>query len=58
MHHIIDETMVRDDSVVVHGTVTYTRRDGSALNVPFADIWTLEGGKIKKFLIFVDNSQM
>ena len=58
MHHIIDDTLVRDDSVVVHGTVTYTRLDGSALTVPFADIWTMEGEKIKKFLIFVDNTQI
>lgn len=49
MHHIIDDTLVRDDSVVAHGMVTYTRLDESALTVPFADIWTMEGEKTKNF---------
>lgn len=58
MQHSLSDTLVQDHTVVVHGTVTYTRHDGSELTVPFADIWAMEGEKIKDYLIFIDNTQL
>ena len=58
MRHKLSNTLVHDDIVVAHGTVTYTRHDESTLTVPFADIWTMDGGKIKEYLIFIDNTEL
>ena len=50
MRHVLSKTLVHDDIVVAHGTVTYTRHDESTLTVPFADIWGTDGEKIKEYL--------
>jgi ketosteroid isomerase-like protein len=43
-------------AVVVVGRVTYTRHDGSELNVPFADVLRLRDGKVTLWQIFIDAS--
>ena len=58
MRHVLNNTLVHDDIVVAHGTVTYTRHDESTLTVPFADIWTMDGEKIEEYLIFIDNTEL
>lgn len=58
MKHSLSDTLVSGDTVVVHGTVTYTRRDESELAVPFANIFYLEDEKIRDYLIFVDNTAL
>jgi ketosteroid isomerase-like protein len=58
MRHDLSLTLVHGDIVVVHGTVTYTRHDGSTLTVPFADVWTMKGEKIQEYLIFIDNTKL
>jgi len=40
------------------GTVTYTRRDGRSLRVPFANVLKLRGGCICDYQIYVDNSAL
>jgi ketosteroid isomerase-like protein len=41
------------------GEVEYTRKDGSKLKVPFCNKFEMNGGdKIKKYEIFVDNSEL
>ena len=54
-HHLL-ETWAQQDAVICHGIVTYTRKDSSTLNVPFANIFKLEGNLIREYLIFVDIS--
>jgi hypothetical protein len=44
--------------IAAHGFVTYTRRDGSTLRVPFANVFHLEGGLVTRYLIFIDNSAL
>ena len=58
IHHVLSETWVQGNVVVIHGTVTYTRPDDSALTVPFADIWKMNGELIKEYMIFIDNTKL
>lgn len=54
--HEVSTAWADDEVAVLHGMVTYTRRDGSTLKVPFANILGLRGELISEYLIFVDNS--
>ncbi len=56
--HSVTEVWEVDDVVAAHGSVTYTRLDGSTLSVPFALIWHLAGGLIHEYRIFVDVSAL
>lgn len=47
-----------DGLVLTEGTVTYTRHSGSTLSVPFANVFNMADGKIKDYLIYVDNSTL
>jgi hypothetical protein len=47
-----------DGFVLTEGTVTYTRHSGSTLTVPFANVFNMVDGKIKDYLIYVDNSTL
>jgi hypothetical protein len=46
------------ESWVVEGEVTYTRKDGSRLTVPFCDIFRMRGNRVKAWLIFMDVSEL
>lgn len=59
IHHDIEVWRESGDAVFFHGRVTYTRRDGSTLCVPFADIFRLNSaGLIQDYRIFLDISQL
>jgi ketosteroid isomerase-like protein len=58
LHHELDQTWHQKDTATCHGLVTYTRHDGSSLTVPFANIFTLLGSKVYRYLIFVDVSAL
>ncbi len=58
LHHEILQAWTQADSVICHGMVTYIRHDGSTLCVPFANIFTLRSGKVSRYLIFVDVSEL
>lgn len=48
-----------DAGAVCHGTVRYTRHDGSELEVPFSNVFYLsDQGLIRQYLIFADNSAL
>lgn len=55
-----DELVVRElgDSVFIEGRVTYTRKNGSVLSVPFANVFDMVVGSIKGYRIYVDNSAL
>lgn len=42
----------------VNGTVTYTRHNGTLLAVPFSVTLKMDAGKIREYLIFVDNHEL
>lgn len=58
IRHEVLERIETPGHIAAHGFVTYTRRDGSALRVPFANVFHLEGGLVTRYLIFVDNSAL
>jgi len=45
---------VDGDSLACHGEVTYTRHDGSAVTLPFANVFRLRDGLIREYLIYAD----
>lgn len=54
--HTIADTWHTADSSLCHGSVCYTRHDGSQLTVPFANILKREANLISEYLVFVDIS--
>ena len=56
--HSLSDTLISGDTVVVHGIVTYTRKDESQLKVPFSNNFYLQGEKISDYLIFIDNTEL
>ena len=54
--HDIDGAWHTADSSICHGSVCYTRHDGSQLTVPFANILKREARLISEYLVFVDIS--
>ncbi len=53
-----EDLAIRDygDTVLVEGRVTYTRKDGTELSAPFANVFDMIDGSIKGYRIYVDNS--
>ncbi|MGA9855618.1 MAG: nuclear transport factor 2 family protein [Gammaproteobacteria bacterium] len=58
LHHELTQIWIQEDAIICHGQVTYTRIDGSILSVPFANIFTLSGDVVSRYLIFVDLSEL
>jgi ketosteroid isomerase-like protein len=56
--HQVEQVWQVEDDIVCHGRVTYTRHDASELTVPFANVFQLDSGRIRDYLIFVDNSRL
>ncbi|MGZ5130697.1 MAG: nuclear transport factor 2 family protein [Caldimonas sp.] len=44
--------------VICQGEVTYTRHDGSVLTVPFVNVFTMAGERIRDYLIYIDASAL
>ena len=45
-------------TAVCEGEVTYTRRDGSTLTVPFVNVFELGRGRIRSYRIYIDNGPL
>jgi ketosteroid isomerase-like protein len=58
LEHDVGKTWSDETSIVCHGEVTYTRKDGSQLTVPFADVFGFQGDLIDEYLIHIDVSQL
>ena len=58
LSHQIEDSWDTSDGLICHGRVFYTRKDGSILSVPFANIFKLDGSGIAEYLIFADTSQL
>ena len=56
-HEIVDIWAV-PGGAVCHGMVSYVRHDKTVLSVPFSNIFKSNNGKIHKYLIFADTSQL
>lgn len=56
--HQLHGTVRSGDTVVCRGRVTYTRKDGSRLEIPFANFFELVDGKIRNYEIYADTSAL
>jgi uncharacterized protein (TIGR02246 family) len=58
LRHEVTDAWTLPDVVVAIGQVTYTRHDGSTLSVPFADVFKMQKGLTREYLIYVDASRL
>ncbi len=58
LRHELAEHWLSGDHLIMRGSVTYTRHDGSSLSVPFANIFRLRDGLIGEYRIFGDFSAL
>ena len=56
-HDLVDVWNVPEGKVC-HGEVTYTRKDGTILTVPFSNVLKGEEKNITEYLIFADTSEL
>jgi uncharacterized protein (TIGR02246 family) len=56
--HDLENQWLLPDTAICMGVVTYTRHDGSTLQVPFANVMKLRPGGIHDYRIFTDNSAL
>lgn len=54
LNHRLEGCWDLDDVALCHGEVTYTRSDGSMVELPFADVFRKRDGKIEAYLIHMD----
>lgn len=52
-HELLNTWEVRN-TVICNGEVTYTRKDDSKIKLPFCNVFVMEEGKIKEYLIYID----
>ena len=58
IQHDVLDVWEKDGATSCHGLVTYTRHDSSQLQVPFANVFKMQGSLIQEYLIYVDASQL
>ncbi|HYF02861.1 MAG TPA: nuclear transport factor 2 family protein [Patescibacteria group bacterium] len=56
--HDVQNVFDVDGHVIMRGTSSYTRHDGSQLTTPFCNVFKMEGNKIKTYDIYIDLSQL
>jgi ketosteroid isomerase-like protein len=54
LRHRLLGTWAHPDAVICRGEVTYRRKDGSEVTLPFADVLGIRGGEIGEYLIYMD----
>ena len=54
LRHRLLGTWTHSDTVICRGEVAYTRKDGSEVILPFADVFGLRGGEILDYQIYMD----
>jgi ketosteroid isomerase-like protein len=57
-HHELSRSWSGEGSVACEGAVTYTRHDGRQVTVPFANTFSLDGGQINCYRIYIDNAAL
>jgi hypothetical protein len=58
LKHVILETWTYSDVVILQGEVTYTRKDGSQITLPFMNLYRMKGKLIDEYLVYVDISPL
>jgi ketosteroid isomerase-like protein len=58
LKHRVTDTWAHPGAVICRGDVIYTRKDGSELTVPFADVLLLRGTEVADYRIYMDVTQL
>ena len=58
LRHDFQNCWALEDRAFANGLVTYLRKDGSTLTVPWATIARFEGGKLAEYDVYVDSSKL
>ena len=58
LSHVVPDAWQAGDAVICRGEVTYTRHDGSVLTVPFANVFRMDGDKVRDYRIYTDASAL
>ena len=58
IRHDLIETWTVPGAIICQGTVTYTRHNGTQLQVPFVDVFKLKNERIQEFSVYVDSTQL
>ncbi|MEO6820114.1 MAG: nuclear transport factor 2 family protein [Ginsengibacter sp.] len=56
--HDVKNVWDTDGHLIMRGSSSYTRHDGSLLTTPFCNVFKMEHGKIKTYDIYIDLSQL
>lgn len=56
--HRVRRTWMDSDSLVCQGEVTYVCLDGRTPKLPFCNVFTMRGGKIVRYEIYIDPSPL
>ncbi len=54
LSHRVDGVWAGPGTIACEGEVTYTRLDGRQVTVPFADVFDMDGDKIRAYKIYID----
>ncbi|MDJ0698580.1 MAG: nuclear transport factor 2 family protein [Woeseiaceae bacterium] len=54
LSHKLDNVWTGPGTIACEGEVTYTRLDGSQVTVPFADVFDMDGDRIRAYKIYMD----
>ena len=58
LKHNIKQVWTVEDSVIIDGEVTYTRKNNTQLTIPFMNLFKMNGSLIKTYQIFIDVSPL
>lgn len=54
LSHELQRVVAQDNAVVCEGQVTYTRKDGSAITLPFCNVFETKDGLISLYRVYID----
>lgn len=58
LSHSVPDAWQAGEVLICRGEVTYTRHDGSTLTVPFANVFRMEGDRVRDYRIYMDASAL
>lgn len=58
MQHTVSDIVESGQSLVCRGDVTYTKKDGSEVSVPFVNFFKMDGDLVSDYQIYIDVSPL
>ena len=58
LKHDLQRLVADGNTVVCEGEVTYTRHDGSAITLPFANVFETDNGLISLYRVYIDTGPL